>query len=147
MLATVIRWFFVVLMAASAIGKLADMPGFFAIVATYDVLPAPLIPVAASLLALFELTLAGWLAIGRQLRRVAEALIALHAVYLVWLLVALVRGLAIANCGCFGVYWPRPLTRLTPLEDILLMALAVLLWKTSQGAGKRATSVIAPARR
>jgi uncharacterized membrane protein YphA (DoxX/SURF4 family) len=128
-LATVIRWFFVLLMAASAIGKLADMPGFFAIVASYRLLPAAVIPVSAWALALFELSVAAWLIAGRRMREAALALAALHIVYLAWLLIALARGLSIANCGCFGVYWPRPLTWLTPLEDVFLLTLAVLLWR------------------
>lgn len=40
---------------------------------------------------------------------------------------ALHRGLQIANCGCFGVYWARPLTAVTLVEDALLLALACLM--------------------
>lgn len=124
-----IRIFFILLLAASAIGKLADMPGFFAIVESYSVLPRWLIPTAAWALAISELSLAVWLISGWRLRQAAWILIALHAVYLLWLLSALGRGLNIPNCGCFGVYFARPLTWFTPLEDIVLLGLSFLLWK------------------
>jgi hypothetical protein len=129
-----IRWFFVALLAVSGIAKLADMPGFYDIVKTYDLLPAATVPVAAHALALFELGLAAWLAsedaARKSARYAAAAVIALHAVYLGWLLVALARGLHIANCGCFGVYWRRPLNWFTPLEDLILLILAILLWRS-----------------
>jgi uncharacterized membrane protein YphA (DoxX/SURF4 family) len=132
MLAQFIRWFFALLMAASAIGKLADMPGFYAIIASYKFLSAVIITPSAWALALFELSLAVWLAVGKRLRPAALVLIALHLMYLAWLLIALARGLNIPNCGCFGVYLARPLTWLTPLEDLFLLALATLLWRAQK---------------
>lgn len=122
-----IRIFFILLLAASAIGKFADMPGFFAIVETYRALPRWLIPTAAWALAITELVIAVWLISAWRLRQAAWILIALHAMYLLWLLSALMRGLNIPNCGCFGVYFARPLTWFTPLEDIVLLALSILL--------------------
>lgn len=128
----IIRWFFVLLLATSGIAKLADMPGFYDIVKSYDLLPVSTVPGAAHALALFELGLATWLASENNARKgaryAATAVIILHTVYSAWLLLALARGLHIANCGCFGVYWARPLSWFTPLEDLILLLLAVLLW-------------------
>ena len=107
--------------------KLLDMPGFAAVVATYRVVPAALLQPAAWSVALGELGLAVWLLSGRALRRAAPASAALHALYLCWAALALLRGLPIANCGCFGVFWARPLSPATLLEDAAMIALSLLL--------------------
>jgi uncharacterized membrane protein YphA (DoxX/SURF4 family) len=128
-LTAAVRWLFALLLAVSGVAKLADMTGFYAIVADYRMLPAWTIPLAAWLLALGELGLALWLALGRRLRVGALAVVLLHALYLVWLLVALARGLQLANCGCFGVFWARPLEWYSPLEDLALMLIAAWFWR------------------
>lgn len=130
------RILFCVLLLASATGKLLDMPGFYTIVASYDAIPTAWIPALAWLLALTELALAMWLASGLKLRRAAGAVVGLHAVYLAWIATALYRGLPIANCGCFGVYWARPLSALTLLEDAVLLALACHLLRGAARASR-----------
>jgi uncharacterized membrane protein YphA (DoxX/SURF4 family) len=124
-----IRWLFVLLLAASSIGKLADMPGFYAVIKSYALLPVAAIPISAWALAIFELVVAIWLAIGKRIGVAALILITLHFIYLIWLVIALARGLDIPNCGCFGVFWARPLTWFTPVEDLILLALAILMWR------------------
>jgi uncharacterized membrane protein YphA (DoxX/SURF4 family) len=125
-----IRWFFVLLLAASSIGKLADMQGFYAVIKSYALLPEAVVPISAWALAIFELVLAIWLAIGKRINVAALIVIALHFVYLIWLAIALARGLDIPNCGCFGVFWARPLTWFTPVEDFILLALAIVMWRS-----------------
>jgi Methylamine utilisation protein MauE len=125
------RVFFALLLAASAMGKLLDMPGFYRIVESYDTFSTAFIPPLAWLLALTELALVAWVVSGGRLVLAAAAIIALHVVYFMWVGVALIRGLHIANCGCFGVYWPRPLTAYTLLEDAILLGLACLLWRAA----------------
>jgi uncharacterized membrane protein YphA (DoxX/SURF4 family) len=132
-----IRGFFILLLAASAVGKLADMSGFAAIVDSYRVLPRWLVATAAWALAITELVIAAWLIAGWRLRVAAAGLIALHAMYLLWLLSALLRGLNIANCGCFGVYFARPLTWFTPLEDMVLLSLSFMLWRGIRRGARR----------
>ena len=122
-----LRWAFVLLLLAAGAGKLADTRGFYEIVEAYRVLPESIVPVAAWGLALGELALAAWLASGRARTTAASVLILLHVGYLFWISAAAVRGLEIANCGCFGVYWARPLTALTFVEDAILIAAAVAL--------------------
>ena len=126
---TALRWAFVLLLLASAIGKLLDMPGFIAVVEAYRSFPQVALPVAAWALTLTELALALWLATGASLRQSAVALVALHAMYFAWIGIALFRGLSLANCGCFGVYLARPLSGWTLLEDGIVLLLAVFLWK------------------
>jgi Methylamine utilisation protein MauE len=131
MISAGIRWFFVLLLAASSIGKLADMPGFFAVIKSYALLPQEVIPISAWALAIFELFLAIWMAMGKRIYVAAIFVIALHLVYLAWLVIALARGLDIPNCGCFGVFWARPLTWFTPVEDLILLVLAILMWRSA----------------
>ncbi len=127
---TSIRVFFVLLLAAASLGKLADMPGFYAVIKSYALLPEAVIPVSAWALAIFEFVLAIWLATGKRIHIAALIVIALHFVYLIWLAIALARGLDIPNCGCFGIYWARPLTWFTPIEDLILLALATVMWRS-----------------
>ena len=130
--AIALRWVFVLLLLASAIGKLLDMPGFIAVVETHRSFPQVALPVAAWVLTLTELALGLWLATGKALRRATAALVALHLIYFVWLAIALGRGLELPNCGCFGVYFARPLTAWTLLEDGILLALALVLWRSTR---------------
>ena len=123
-----LRGFFILLMAAAGLGKLADMPGFYPIVASYQLLPDLLVVPSAWALMLSEVSLAAWLVWGRALWLAGLALIAMHVFYLLGLTQALLRGLTLDNCGCFGVYFSRPLTWFSPLEDVCLLALAVLFW-------------------
>src|SRR5690349_17115022 len=102
---------------ATAIGKLLDVGGFTAVVATYRALPEPLLLPAALALTLGELALGLWLLSGIRLATAALAAVLLHVAYLVWSMAALTRGLDIPNCGCFGVFWARPLTWVTLVED------------------------------
>ena len=128
----ILRWFFVVLLTASAIGKLADMPGFYGVVSSYALLPDWAIPASAWALALVELALAIWLATGRHLVEASWIVIALHGVYLTWLSITLARGLDIPNCGCFGTYWARPLSVWTPFEDLVLLLMALAMWRVQR---------------
>jgi Methylamine utilisation protein MauE len=123
-----IQIFFILLMAASALGKLADMPGFYQVVETYRVLPKDLVPLVSWALVTTELLLALALIWKGQSQLVAAVLFFLHGMYFVWLSLALARGLQIANCGCFGVYFPRPLTGFTLIEDAFLLFLSAALW-------------------
>ncbi len=128
---TLTRWFFILLLAISGTAKLLDLVGFFAVVETFKVLPIAMIPMAALGLAMLELTLAVWLVLSKipaSRKMVAACVIVLHIGYLVWLTVAYARGLQISNCGCFGVYWPRPLTMGSLVEDAVLILLALYLY-------------------
>jgi hypothetical protein len=75
----------------------------------------------------FELLLALWLFSGRRLAGAAAASIAMHLVYAAWSAASLLRGLELANCGCFGVFLARPLSWVTVLEDLVLAGLSAWL--------------------
>ena len=119
---------FAALLLTSGGAKLLDMAGFVSVVVDYDVLPTILLWPSAWTSTVTEVALGAWLLRGPKTRRAAAGLWALHLLYVIWIAVALARDLAISNCGCFGVYWPRPLTWLTPIEDLVLLLLAGVLW-------------------
>lgn len=123
-----LRIFFICLLAASSLAKLADMPGFYAVIRSYQLLALDWVAAAGWLLVAVELLLAVWLCTGKGLVWSTGVLVGLHVVYFVWLSIALLRGLNIPNCGCFGVYFPRPLTPYTLLEDVALLTVAGLMW-------------------
>jgi Methylamine utilisation protein MauE len=124
-----IRGFFILLLGASALGKILDMPGFYKVVATYQLLPNAMIALSAWLLVAVEFGLFLALIHGKSIKRVAALVIFLHCIYLLWLAIALWRGLNIPNCGCFGVYFPRPLTAFSLLEDGFLLILSGILFR------------------
>ena len=126
--ARILRLLFAALLLVTGGAKLLDIEGFAAVVDSYALLPALLITPSTWALAIMEIGLGLWLLSNRRLGAAAVLLIALHLLYLLWLMVALARGLSLPNCGCFGVYWPRPLTWFSPLEDLALLLLATLLW-------------------
>ena len=129
--------FFALLLLASALGKLLDMQGFYGIVRSYQLLPDALIAPAAWALSLAELALGMALGITLGSSSVASLrlrpavvclLVPLHVFYLFGLTTALLRGLALPNCGCFGVYWPRSLTVWSVVEDLVLLAWATAFY-------------------
>ena len=146
---TLLIWGFSALLVLSALAKFADLQGFAAVVTSYRVLPASMPAsmsfVIGALLALFELSL-GILLVGtyfcplfkkiglRWLLLPFQAVIVLHLLYLSWLGLAYLRGLEIPNCGCFGVYWPRPLTGYTLIEDGVLVLLSLFLYRTARAS-------------
>lgn len=124
-----LRWCFAALLAASALGKLADMTGFIEVVSVYRLLPGVTQSAAAWLLALGEACFATWLVSGYRLAHATIGVVLLHGLYFAWIAPALARGLALSNCGCFGVYWPRPLTSFTLLEDGAPLLAACALYR------------------
>ena len=125
-----VQVFFALLMLGSALGKLLDMPGFYHIVQTYQMLPALLIPAAAWALTLFELALGFMLLFASTAVLAATLLVPLHLFYLLGLGQALFRGLALQNCGCFGVFLARPLTPYSLVEDVVLLCLCLYLLRS-----------------
>ena len=59
--------------------------------------------------------------------RAAAASAAMHLAYTVWSAAAILRGLRLADCGCFGVFLARPLVWRTVAEDLVMTGLSVAL--------------------
>ncbi|MCB9549793.1 MAG: hypothetical protein H6706_28635 [Myxococcales bacterium] len=118
---------------ATALGKTLDVPGFVEIVGSYQVLPEEAWrPVALSIVGI-EWFMVLWLMLGKRLRAAALASAALHIGYAGWTSLALLRGIDVPNCGCFGVFFPRPLTWTTVIEDGVMVALSLLFWLLVRG--------------
>ncbi len=122
-----LAWLLAALHAATGIGKLLDLPGFVAVLTQYRLLPAALLwPAAVGVVGL-ELGIALGLVLRRWQRRAALAAAGLAAFNGAVMVLTLGRGIALENCGCFGVFLARPLRWTSPLEDLALMVLALLL--------------------
>lgn len=122
-----LRAFIGLVLLATAGGKLLDVPGFARVLAGYDVFAEGILIPLAVALPLAELALAAWLFSGWRAMGAATAAVAVHLAYAAWLAVAILRGLKLANCGCFGVFLARPLGWGTVAEDLVMTGLSVAL--------------------
>ena len=130
-------WFLRISLAAvnlgAALGKALDLPGFVQVLETYQLFPAwSWWPLAIAAVA-GEGLVGVWLLWGWRLEVAAWLCAAVAAGYGVVLSITLARGIALENCGCFGVFLARRLTWHSPLEDVAMFAasalLAVLHWR------------------
>ena len=129
---SVLRFVLGTLLLSMAIGKGLDESGFAAVIGAYRLgLPADWLVTAAWAVTAIELSLGLWLLSGHGLRPAAWVALILHAAYFALLVVTLMRGLDLANCGCFGVFLARPLRWMTPLEDLALVAASAALIRTA----------------
>jgi Methylamine utilisation protein MauE len=112
---------------ASAAGKLLDIAGFSSVLKTYEAFPDGILLPLAIAIPLAELALALWLFSGQFLAAAAITSVVMHLAYAVWSAVSVLRGLRLSNCGCFGVFWPRPLGWTTVAEDLVLAAASFAL--------------------
>ena len=111
----------------SALGKSLDMPGFIEVLKTYQAFsPSMLRPLAFAITGI-EFLLGVWILSGYRLSFSAWGAALLNTLYAVWVVITLLRGLTLSNCGCFGVFFPQPLTWLTPTGDLVLVGMCVLL--------------------
>lgn len=129
-----LRVVFAALLLTTAVGKLLDNRGFAAVLETYR-LGFPhswLLPLGLGL-SLFELWLGLRIVSARYCRRNGVLLTVMHLGYAALTGVSLYRGLHLHNCGCFGVFWARPLNAGTVIEDGVLTALSLTyLWLERQ---------------
>ena len=119
---------------ASALGKSLNLPGFVEVLRTYRLFADwSLWPIALGLTSL-EWVLALWLLSGRCLRQGALVALSLYALYAVGLVITLLRGLDLHNCGCYGVFFPQPLRWYSPLEDSVLVGMCYALWQSEKSS-------------
>lgn len=115
-----------------AAGQLSDVAGFVDVVATYRVGGTAVAGLVAAVLVGGEAVAGvGLLAADPARRRRAATLAVVVAGF--WSLLAVeafARGLALENCGCFGVHLAQPLRWWVLVEDAELVALT--LWVRRQ---------------
>jgi hypothetical protein len=105
-------------------GQVSDFGGFSAILATYDVATGRAADVLAAVIIAAEV--AAGVALLTSRYRVPGAVLGL-AVTVAWTVLAaqaFARGLAVPNCGCFGVYFGQELRWWVLLEDAEFILLA-----------------------
>jgi hypothetical protein len=112
---------------ASALGKSLDLQGFVDVLVTYRLFPDwSLSPLALGITGI-EWVLAAWVLVGWQLSTAALIALSLNGLYAIGLIITLLRGLDLPNCGCYGVFFPQPLRWYSPLEDLVLVGICALL--------------------
>lgn len=116
---------------AACLHKIAEPAAFAVDVATYQLLPLPLLNGTALLLPWVELLAAAMLLLGLRARAAALLVAGMMVVFIAALLAALARGLDM-SCGCFASQGAEedPISFATVLRDLgwLALALYVLLF-------------------
>jgi len=131
------------LILASGVGKALDVPGFIGVLHTYRLGLGEMLLWAIGLAVMvFELTLGLWILSGRKLARAMAFAMALNFGYFVLMTSSLWRGLHLQNCGCYGVYFAQPLRWYSPLEDVALILLSLLLLNIVAGGLRVRTSIV-----
>ncbi len=125
-LAALATWLLAAVLLATGLGKALDVEGFGAVLAGYRLLPPGSEAFVALAITIAELGLAAALLHRPWRRGAAWGAVLLFLANAVVLSLTLLRGIELANCGCFGVFWPRPLRPWTPLEDLALAGLALI---------------------
>lgn len=125
---SVLRLLVAGVLLATALGKSLDLTGFATVVGTYQALPERAWFMAGTALTVLEWSLGVWLLSGWRLPHAALGAASLHILFTTWAAVALMRGIDVPNCGCFGVFYARPLTVSTVFEDLFMLALCLLMY-------------------
>ncbi len=134
------------LLFAMAVGQLSDLSGFVDILASYGIGGTTVARLAATALIAGELTAAAGLASRNHTRRHRAASVSV-AIALGWGILAsqaFARGIALANCGCFGVHASQPLRWWVLIEDLEFLALA--WWVRAKAAPPGGSSSATPGR-
>lgn len=119
---------------ATAIGKLLDIQGFAEVIESFQIFSGPIIAPLGLALSLVELGLAIWLLSGKNLKLGGLASTILHVFFVIWLLIAMARGLDIQNCGCYGVFLAKPLTVKTIFQDSFMIIVSLALYFSAKKA-------------
>jgi hypothetical protein len=120
------------ILLASALGKSLDLPGFVEVLVTYRAIPLPLLWPTGLMITGLEWLLGVWILSGWRLTTGGLAVAVLYLIYALWMTVALLRGLDLPNCGCYGVFSPQPLRWYSPLEDLTVVGMCYALWSSGR---------------
>ena len=116
---------------AAALPKITDVEAFAISIATYQILPLPLVNLQAIVLPWLELLAGVFVIVGIRTKAQALALNAMLVMFIVAIYIAMSKGIQ-AQCGCFGEEAEAAMNELTwkkIIEDVgwLLIGLYVLL--------------------
>ena len=122
-----LQYFIASVFLLTGIGKLLDVPGFVDVLITYQAIPGWGLHLVAITMVLVELRISEWLFRDKTLVQGALSSFMLHSIFTMWAAITLIRGVSVPNCGCFGVFFVRPLTILTVAEDLVLVLASFFL--------------------
>src|SRR5262249_7859876 len=117
------------LYTAMAAGQAASWSRMPAILGAYQAVPAPILPALAAGLIVAELLAGVWL-LTRPRSPALTPVWVYTAVTGVWAVLGLqaqLRGLPVANCGCFGIYLGQRLSWFVLAQDALLLVYAAVM--------------------
>jgi uncharacterized membrane protein YphA (DoxX/SURF4 family) len=117
----------------SGIAKMFDLRGFSIITAKFGMLPRQLVKPFAYALPFVEVLLGLWLLSNRMLYWSSLGAIALMVVSEIGIAGALIRQKKIENCGCFGPALKVPVTWRKFAENLIWLAMAVLVFLSTIG--------------
>jgi len=121
----ILRYFFGIIYIVSSIGKLLDNRGFSKVIENYQLIPDVLSLPSGLAFSLFELALGIMLLRNLHILISAYFTVLIQTFYMFAVTLTYFRGLELDNCGCFGVFWARPLTSITLIEDAVLLMMAI----------------------
>jgi hypothetical protein len=123
---------FALLFASAAAHKVLNFASFAAVFRAYDLTPAALTPLAAAVVALLEVGVAGGLCAGGTHAAAAAAGALLLAAYAGAIGVNLARGRRDLSCGCFGPNARQPIAPWMVWRNLLLAIVLAALLLTPQ---------------
>jgi hypothetical protein len=117
-----------------AAGQLASWSRMPAILGAYHAVPTAVLPWLAGMLIAGEAVCGVWLLARPRSRTLTPVwiYIAVTGVWAVLGVQAQVRGLPVANCGCFGVYLSQRLSWFVLAQDGLLLGYAALMIRAAR---------------
>lgn len=133
----ILRYLFAILFISTSIGKLLDNRGFAQVLSSYRLFPSSILLVLALTISLSELAIGLLFLKNWKLKFLSLVTLAINVGYLTLAAVTLWRGIALENCGCFGVFLARPLTRLTLVEDGILVFFSIIFYGLARKMPKR----------
>lgn len=117
---------------ASALGKSLDLKGFVDVLVTYRLFPDWSLWFLAFGIPGIEWGFTTWILVGWRLLTGALLAMMLNGLYAMGLILTLLRGIDLPNCGCYGVFFPQPLRWYSPLEDLALVGLGYVLYVSAK---------------
>lgn len=100
---------------------------FAAMISAYQIVPSQAAPVLALLLPYLEMWIGLFVLTGLFSRLAPAASAVLFALFLIALSSALLRGIDLVSCGCFGADTLSP--KITLLMDSVLLTLSIVLYR------------------
>ncbi|WP_432250780.1 MauE/DoxX family redox-associated membrane protein [Streptomyces sanyensis] len=119
-----------------AVGQLASFEHMPRILAAYGLVTGPASTVLAAALIAGELVCGTWF-LSRPRSKALAPVWVYTGVSVVWTVLAVqayARGLAVDNCGCFGVYLTQHLSWVVLVQDAAALLYAALLFRSARRA-------------